>query len=58
MCSKGEVHVMKFRHDRTLTNPWHSGLPGYDKFVSRTPQSIAAVRKEGLEWLRQQQLGG
>jgi acetyltransferase, GNAT family len=58
MCSKGEVHVMKFRHDRTLTRPWHPGLPGYDKFVSRTPQSIAAVRKEGLEWLKQQQLGG
>ena len=49
---------MKFRHDRTLTHPWHPGLPGYDKFVSRTPQSIAAVRKEGLEWLKQQQLGG
>lgn len=57
MCSKGEVHVMKFRHDRTLTEPWGPTVPGYDALVRRTPQSIAAVRKEGLEWLKQQ-LGG
>ncbi|WP_017179252.1 PIN domain-containing protein [Actinomyces timonensis] len=57
LCSKGEVHVMKFRHDRTLTEPWKPGTPGYDALVSRPPQSVTAVRKEGLEWLRQQ-VGG
>ena len=58
MCSKGKVHVMRFRHDRTLAEPWHPGLGGYDALVGRrAPQSIAAVGEEGLEWLRQQ-LGG
>lgn len=57
LCSKREVHVMRFRHDRTLTEPWDPGTPGYDALVGRAPQSVTAVRKEGLEWLRQQ-VGG
>lgn len=54
MCEEGEVHVMKFRHDRTLTVPWEPGLPGYDQFVGSAPRSVRAVRKEGLEWLKKQ----
>ena len=48
---------MKFRHDRILTKPWTPGLPGYNALVDRTPQSIATVREEGVQWLKQH-LGG
>lgn len=57
MCQDGDVHVMKFRHDRILTKPWTPGLPGYNALVDRTPQSIATVREEGVQWLKQH-LGG
>lgn len=57
MCSKREVHVMKFRHDRVLTKPWDAGCDGYDALIGRVPQSITAVKEAGLKWLRLQ-LGG
>jgi len=57
MCQDRKVHVMKFRHDRILTKPWTPGLPGYNALVDRTPQSIATVREEGVQWLKQH-LGG
>lgn len=57
MCQDGEVHVMKFRHDRILAKPWATGLPGYDVLIGRTPQSITTVREEGVQWLKQH-LGG
>lgn len=57
MCQDGEVHVMKFRHDRILAKPWAPGLPGYDVLIGRTPQSITTVREEGVQWLKQH-LGG
>lgn len=44
---------MKFRHDRILPEPWAPGLPGYDALIDRTPRSITAVRKEGVQWLKQ-----
>lgn len=53
MCQDGEAHVMKFRHDRILPEPWAPGLPGYDALIDRTPRSITAVRKEGVQWLKQ-----
>lgn len=57
MCQDGEVHVMKFRHDRILAKPWTPGCPGYDVLIGRTPQSITTVREEGVQWLKQH-LGG
>lgn len=57
MCQDGDVHVMKFRHDRILTKPWTPGLPGYNALVDRTPRSITTVREEGVQWLKQH-LGG
>ncbi|MBE6484894.1 MAG: GNAT family N-acetyltransferase [Actinomycetaceae bacterium] len=53
MCLEGEVHVMKFRHDRTLSRPWRPGLEGYDCLVKSPPRSITAVKGEGLKWLKQ-----
>lgn len=57
MCDKGEVHVMRFRHDRTLSNPLHRKTPGYSQHIGTTPQSIKELRGERLEWVRRQ-LGG
>lgn len=54
-CAHGEVHVMKFRHDRMLMPSWSRKDKGYAKHVGRiNARPVTEIRGEDLEWLRQE----
>lgn len=48
---KGALAI-RFRRDRSLTEPWGQHLEGYNALISSPVQSICSVNEEGIEWLR------
>ncbi|AWB91157.1 GNAT family N-acetyltransferase [Aeromicrobium chenweiae] len=52
MCAQGEVLVVLFRLDRRVDPPWSAGTLNHAGVMSRSPQSIAQIKPEGVRWLR------
>ncbi|GAB3993448.1 GNAT family N-acetyltransferase [Nocardioides marmoraquaticus] len=51
MCRRGEVLALSFRHDQSLDNPIAIREAVAAGVLTRTPQSIAELSPEGLQWL-------
>jgi hypothetical protein len=54
MCAAGEVLAIRFRLDRRVDPPWRAHALAGGKVMTRSPQSIATVPEEGVQWVREQ----